>query len=351
METQKLTGLLDELTDNYYNTYYQSSAGRGKARQIMTTTPSPLAIPYKWDYEKTKEMLYRLSKVLTPEEAERLNVQFENPGLRDMLPAAITPSTRGGIQLLLPGQKAPTHKHTANAFRLVMEAPKEGAYTVVNGVELPMHHGDLVLTPNWTWHDHHNDSDGDVIWFDGLDIILAYWIGGIFYSQPKGEQSPNNPGQSGNENIDEFGSGLVPDSVHEKPGTDPLFYYPYVRARSALNALAKKRSDSSSVTLEYTDPFGGPVFPSMGLKMTLVRAGKSTGSIRRTENAVFICMEGEGNISLATGESFDMKLHDIAVVPTWQEYTITSKASSDLVMFSYSDEPVFRALEMFRESK
>lgn len=350
MQSQKLTDLLEELTDNYYNTYYQSSAGRGKSKTIMTTIPSPIAKPYKWDYGKTKEMLYRLSKVLTPEEAERLNVQFENPGLKDILPAAITPSTRGGIQLLLPGQKAPTHKHTANAFRLVMEAPKEAAYTVVNGVELPMHPGDVILTPNWTWHDHHNDSNGDVIWFDGLDIILAYWIGGIFYSQPKGENSPNKVIQSGVENIGEYGSGLVPDSVHDLKDHDPLFYYPYSKSRVALSALARRKASDDSVVLEYSDPFGGSVFPSMGLKLTLVRAGKSTPSIRRTENAVFICLEGEGTISLTSGESFDMKLHDIAVVPTWEEYTIKAKGS-DLVMFSYSDEPVFRALEMFRESK
>ncbi|AKA49203.1 hypothetical protein IX51_08920 [uncultured archaeon] len=347
---QKLTDLLEELPKNNYNTYYQSSAGRGKHKTIMSTIPSPIAEPFSWDYERTKEFLYRLSEILTPEEAERLNIQFENPSLKDIVPAALAPTVRGGIQLLKPGQKAPTHKHSPNAFRLILEAPADDAYTVVNGVELPMHTGDLVLTPNWTWHDHHNDSSGDVIWFDGLDIIFVYWIGGVFYSLPKGEKSPNTVAEDGNDNFNEYGSGLVPDTVHGELDYDPMFYYPYEKARQALVSLAKTRTGESSVTLEYTNPItGGPVFPSMGLKLTMVRGGKTTPLIQRTENKVVICMEGEGEITLSSGKKIELKSHNVAVIPSWEQHRISS-GSSDLVLFTYSDEPIFRAMKLFREN-
>jgi hypothetical protein len=38
---------------------------------------------------------------------------------------------------------------------------------------LPMAPGDLVLTPNWTWHDHANDTEAPMIWLGGLDTRLV----------------------------------------------------------------------------------------------------------------------------------------------------------------------------------
>ena len=80
--------------------------------------------------------------------------------------------------ILLPGERAYTHRHSANAFRFILEAPDRGASTVVDGTRIPMQPGDLVMTPNWTWHDHHNESDTHAIWYDGLDVLMAYWLGG-----------------------------------------------------------------------------------------------------------------------------------------------------------------------------
>ena len=46
-------------------------------------------------------------------------------------------------------------------------------YTVVDGETVPMLPGDLVLTPNWCWHDHANDSQTPMIWLDSLDSPLV----------------------------------------------------------------------------------------------------------------------------------------------------------------------------------
>src|SRR5205085_1246715 len=67
---------------------------------------------------------------------------------------------------------ATAHRHNAAAIRFVVQGV-EGAFTVVEGEALPMGDGDLITTPNWTWHDHYNDSDKPVIWLDGLDIRLV----------------------------------------------------------------------------------------------------------------------------------------------------------------------------------
>ena len=50
-----------------------------------------------------------------------------------------------GMQLLLPGEWAPAHRHTPNAVRLIVEG--EGAYTTVDGEKCPMSRGDLRWLP------------------------------------------------------------------------------------------------------------------------------------------------------------------------------------------------------------
>ena len=55
------------------------------------------------------------------EEAERRNINFVNPTLKDFMPGAALPTLRGGIQLLLPDEQAYSHRHSANAFRLVLD--------------------------------------------------------------------------------------------------------------------------------------------------------------------------------------------------------------------------------------
>jgi hypothetical protein len=50
-----------------------------------------------------------------------------------------------------PGEIARAHRHTPAALRMIVEST--GGYTVVNGDVVRMLDGDLVLMPNWTWHD------------------------------------------------------------------------------------------------------------------------------------------------------------------------------------------------------
>jgi gentisate 1,2-dioxygenase len=58
-----------------------------------------------------------------------------------------------------------------SAFRFVLEG--EGVWTVVDGDPVAMRRGDLLLTPGWQFHGHHNVSDVPMAWLDGLDIPLV----------------------------------------------------------------------------------------------------------------------------------------------------------------------------------
>src|SRR3546814_4835490 len=71
----------------------------------------------------------------------------------------------------MPGEVAPSHRHTQSALRFVVEG--SGAFTAVDGEKTIMEEGDFIITPSWTWHDHGNDSDRPMVWMDGLDIPLV----------------------------------------------------------------------------------------------------------------------------------------------------------------------------------
>src|SRR5579875_2133822 len=307
-----LTGFLDSLKEEGFNTYYQSDIGKGNYKPLFTPTPSPMAVPYRWDYKKAREKLYQLSEFLTPDVADRVNIQFENPGLSHILPAATTPTMRGGIQLLKPGQSAPTHKHTPNAFRFVLESDSEQSYTIVDGTKLPMKPGDLILTPNWTWHDHHNEGSSDTIWFDGLDLIFVYWMGGIFYSTMGGKRQKIvrdhqvNTGANGN--------GVIP-TVGNDEENGQLLYYSFESVNETLSRLMAQNEKQDMFQVRYINPANGKdVFPTMALKMTLVRPGQRTGLFRKTENVVYVTFSGTGKIRLADSSSqFELTNHDVVV--------------------------------------
>src|SRR4030095_15469531 len=76
-----------------------------------------------------------------------------------------------GLQIILPGESAPSHHHTPAALRLVVEG--RGAFTTVDGVKGAMEAGDLIITPPMRWHDHGHEGTEPVVWLDGLDIPLV----------------------------------------------------------------------------------------------------------------------------------------------------------------------------------
>ena len=65
---------------------------------------------------------------------------LENPKLRGQ--SRITQSLYAGLQLILPGEIAPPHRHSPAAIRFILDG--EGAYTQVDGEKTLMSPGDMV---------------------------------------------------------------------------------------------------------------------------------------------------------------------------------------------------------------
>lgn len=353
---------IEDLIANNFTTYFVATHVKySNSNPAYRFTPSPvsIAVPWSWSYAEARSRLFQLGDLLTAEEAERRNINFVNPKLKDFMPGAALPTLRGGIQLLLPGEKAYAHRHTANAFRLVLEAPAGGAYTNVEGSRLPMSFGDLILTPNWTWHDHHNEGDSHVIWYDGLDVLMAFYFGGVFYEEMvdvtgKEYQSIDREATTVTDN---FGAGMVhrrqlfPDHI---PASDnALTYYPYGKARAMLNELAAQGAGDvrDGVLIQYVNPLtNGPTFPTMETQLRLVEAKSTLEAMHRTENVIFITMEGSVTFELPEGQTITTEPHDVTAIPSWVPYSIRNAAAEPAVLFSQSDRPVFEALGFYRET-
>ena len=111
---------------------------------LVTPEPKSCCEATLWRYDTVRPLLIEAGNLLTAKEAERRVLILENPGIPGE--SKITTSLYAGIQLVLPGEIAPAHKHSQSAFRFVLEG-KKGAYTAVNGEKSYMEVGDLILTP------------------------------------------------------------------------------------------------------------------------------------------------------------------------------------------------------------
>ena len=118
--------------------------------RTMSMGPGSAAIPAIWRYRDMRPELLRAAAIISTAEAERRVLMLENPGLPGS--TYITNSIYTGMQIILPGEVAPAHRHSTSAMRFILEG--EGAYSTVEGERVMMRPGDFVLTPYWTWHDH-----------------------------------------------------------------------------------------------------------------------------------------------------------------------------------------------------
>ena len=235
--------------------------------QLVPPQPAPKYVPAHWDYDKVRPFLMESGALITAKEAVRRVLILENPAMTGS--ACITPTLYAGLQLILPGEVAPSHRHTQSALRFIVEG--EGAYTAVDGERTIMREGDFVITPTWTWHDHGNDSSKPMVWLDGLDIpLVAMFNAGFAENGETDEQVVTTPQGTSDA---KYASGLLPIDWRPSRQTSPIFNYPYARTREALHGLSRAGAPDPchGYKLRYVNPAnGGAPIATMGTFMQLV---------------------------------------------------------------------------------
>ena len=262
-----------------------------------------------------------------------------------------------GLQLIRPGEVAPSHRHTQSALRFIVEG--QGAYTAVDGERTTMHPGDFIITPSWTWHDHGCEGNEPVVWLDGLDIPMIRFLDAGFAEN--GSAASQTVTRAEGSSYAQYGHSMAPvrvDSQHGSPfgKTSPIFSYPYARSREALHKLEQSAAvdDWDGVKLRYINPLtGGSPMPTMATFMQRLPAGFSGKAYRQTDGAVFSVVEGNGTAIVESPRGgvsqFAFEPRDHFVVPSW--HTLKLASASGCVLFSYSDLPVHQALGIHKEER
>jgi gentisate 1,2-dioxygenase len=289
--------------------------GPGWAKPTPSLWPEPKKTfqPFVWSYAQAKGALDAAGRLINTELAERRNLILQNPGENYATSRTIV----AAYQMIMPGEKARSHRHTPNALRLIVDA-EPGAYTVVNGQRLSMMPGDVVLTPNWCWHGHGNDSRACAYWLDVLDVPLVQLLEPMFF-----EPHP-----------DEFEKETVVANA------SPM-HFPWA---DSLRRLAEAGAQSNGQPAEIA--LGGPALDTMALSMIEIKPGQATKPRKIMANSVFGVVKGSGTTD-ADGARLNWNRGDVIVVPSWREHAHHSEAGA--VLFRVTDEPVMQKLGFLRE--
>lgn len=314
--------------------------------QLVRPEPKSPAHVHRWSYDAARDYLMRAGDLISAEQAERRVLILENPGMPGS--SAIVPSLYAGLQLILPGEIAPAHRHAQCALRFVMEG--EGAFTAVDGEKAVMRSFDLVLTPGWQWHDHGNPTDTPMIWLDGLDIPTVRHFDASFaeHLDVKAQAESAPPGDT----LARYGRNMRPirgSTADRRPHNQPLFHYPYFEWRPALEAMARSAPIDPHLghALEFLNPAdGGPVMPTIAAHVRLLPAGFETQPRRSTDGTVFVVVEG-GGTALIEDQAVTLHPRDVFVVPSWHRLTL--RADEQLILFGYSDKAAQDKLNLFKE--
>jgi gentisate 1,2-dioxygenase len=330
------------------------ASGRVGAAQLK-----PIA--HRWRWSEIAPYLEKIAEIargadISPIEfAERQQFLLTNPGLGGRL--QVTSTMRCAVSIYNSGDVAPVHIHTPNASRTILS--ENGGYTTIEGERCEAARGDLILTPNGTWHDHGNDGSDPVVWIDVLDFPLmefldCVWLDEAYSGDTQGNSRAQRVTFPGSYSQMLYGrGGLMPNFLPHQRGfgraTSPMFHYRGADVREALAGLRQEEGDPyEAIALRFINPAtGGPVFPTLDYRALMLRPGEATRSKRETASTLYIALEGRGVTEIG-GTSLDWQANDIFVVPSFAWRRHINQGRDDAVLYSVSDAPLMEKIGQYR---
>ncbi len=302
--------------DALYQSLERFGADPGWAKREPSLWPAPRKgyKPMHWSYASGRAALESAARFISTELAERRNLILFNPVEGNRYATART--IISAYQLVMPGERARSHRHTPNALRLVMDAGEQ-MYTIVEGRKLPMLPGDVLLTPNWHWHGHSNEGGQTAVWIDFLDVPIMHYIdGGMFFEH--------------------HSEGIESASVID---TDSPMRFPRAHYDAALDAAQEQRPGERHVML-------GPAhLDTMRLQVHRLQPGHAFDYPRTTASVVYAVIDGTGETEV-DGERLTWARGDVLVVPAWRPHVHRVNEASHLLRVS--DEPFLERLHWLR---
>jgi gentisate 1,2-dioxygenase len=303
--------------------------------------PTRKTQPAFWSYQALRPLLMRAGELTPMEKAERRVLVLANPGhgLEKMQASA---AMYLGMQLLLPGEWAPSHKHTPNAVRMIVEG--EGAWTTVDGEKCPMSRGDLILTPTGLWHEHGHDGTEPVVWLDVLDLPVVYFLETSYVTEGQRQVQKASRGDRAWTR-----AGVVPSPVFARNDKrNPVLRYPWADARAALLSLAEDQPALEAVQVTYINPeTGGDAENILGFYSLMLRPGQSLTLPARSPAQVFHVIEGAVSAQIVD-KTFTLAEADTCCAPGYEVVTLSNLNADHAAFVFIADEaPLHRKLGVY----
>ena len=310
----------------------------GEDRHIVE--PRPFGAPRLWKWSKIREGLDAAARLVpTNFKGSRRAITLVHPDIGRGTSNTLVMA----VQLVKAGEAVYANRHTAAAIRFILEGG-EDTYTITDGEKCVMEIGDLVVQPNWSWHNHVNESERDAVWIDALDVGLMAHLRTMF-------QEPHPA-----EDVRLFNSATDttvrnPGSL-SPPGRSPKgFVYKWRETLPALNEMLEAdKSPHDGRCLEYRDPAtGGPTFPTFSCWIQMLDPGERTSPHRHTANHLYHGFRGSGVIEVE-GTEVAWEQGDFVVVPNWSWHRHRNSSDEEpAILFSATDRPLLELLGLYRE--
>ncbi|MFP6734148.1 MAG: cupin domain-containing protein [Rhodospirillales bacterium] len=270
-----------------------------------------------WKWADMAPQIQKSAELVHGKDADHRVLLLNNPHLDG--PPSTTSHIIAAFQCVLAGEQTSAHRHTPAAIRVILEG--EGGATFVDGRRLDMYDGDLIITPNWTWHCHQNDSPERTVWLDVLDLPLVGKLDAVFgeLSKPDGDAYPDN---------------------------DATLRFPWKDMQDVLDEASPDAGGMRSVDYSGSAD-GAPLLPTLTSRAVALAAGGPGETRRSMANELCVVLEGEGESRIGdVTHAWGPK--DVFTVPHWS--WARHQANGGVAhMIVISDREIMKRLDLYRE--
>lgn len=330
-----LKALEEELQSKNFRGYWQSNQGD------VYREPRASFEPFLWRGKDLYGAMEKVGEAVGLETSFRRVIQMSHPSLQ----RSTTPTLTLNLQMLKPGELAQAHRHMAGAIRFITRG--RGARLIVEGESFEIGAGDFATTPNWTWHDHINESNETLMWLDVLDAPLVRFLQVDFHEPYKEPRQPVTRAEGSS--VSELGP-IRPNWIRSDSIQPPPYLYRWDDTERVLKAVGERPGDPyDGIVLQYTNPVtGGPTLPTFSCAIQMIRPAEKTASHRHTSSAIYHVFRGKG-ATVIGDQRFEWEEGDSFVVPLWHYHRHENSHDRSAVLFVLSDKPVMDALGFYRE--
>ena len=300
--------------------------------------------PYLWKWHEIEQGVKAAGQLVPMDTAGRRTINVRHP----LFPDRMTNSIHMSFQCVMPGEVATAHRHNLAAIRFIIKgSPK--AYTVVEGEPMPMETGDLITTPGWTWHDHHNEGDEPVIWLDGLDVRLVTATWHVLWQELGDARQPVTKPTGYGQRVR---GHTRPLWMQEDDLPTPPMRYPWSETEATFAALKNTEQGNApcdGIRLSFTHArTGGPTLPTIGCELQLLTPQQRLAAHRHLSTAIYYVVRGSG-ATIVDDETLTWSQGDVFLVPPWSVHRHENRSLEDAILFSMNDAPMTVAAGLYRE--